>query len=118
MTESMIPIMDFTSNGRQYLLSADSLSRIHSIGDAGFVRMEFPVTMTDKSTNMIYAVVTYNIIETSFEQEVSVKDINKYQETINYIVNLEHGFVEPQPPEKDIVLELMKRLTKFMKSIQ
>lgn len=113
-TKALYPKMDYESNGRQYKLTAYSITRNYIIGDAGFIRVEFPVALIDKATNMIYAEVTYNILETSFEQEVSVGDIDKHQGTIDHIVVVEGGFIEPKPSGKDIVLELMRRLMKYL----
>lgn len=115
-TKALYPRMDYESNGRQYLLSVYSLTRNYSMGDAGFVSIDFPVVLIDKATNMIYAEVTYNILETSFEQEVRVDRIDKHQDTIDYIVRTEGGFVEPQPPKDDIVFELLDRLMKYLEN--
>ena len=56
-TKTLYPIIDYENNGRQYLLSASTFTRNYSIGDAGFVNIDFPVTLIDKATNMIYAKV-------------------------------------------------------------
>ena len=118
-TKTLYPRMDYESNGRQYILSAYTFTRNYSIGDAGFVRIDFPVVLTDKATNMIYAEVTYNILETSFEKEIRVDKIDKHQDTIDYIVRTEGDFVEPeppQPPKDDIVFELLDRLMKYLEN--
>ena len=59
---------------------------------------------------------TYNILETSFEKTVFVEDIDKHQGTINHIVSIEGGFVEPQPPKDDIVFELLDRVMKLLEN--
>ena len=115
-TKMLYPKMDYRSNGRDYILSAYSVTRDYGIGDGGFVEMKFPITIIDKITNMICMEVTYKILSTSFENYVSVDKIDRHQDTIDFIVFSEGCFVEPQPPKEDIVLELLDRLTKYLEN--
>ena len=113
-TKSLYPKLDYESYGRKYVLSAYSVTRNYTIGDGGFVEMEFPILIIDKATNMGCIEVTYKILSTSFEKEVSVDKIERHKDTIDYIVSKEGGFLEPQPPETDIVLELLDLLVNYL----
>lgn len=108
------PIIDYESNNRKYELIASEVSRNYSFGDAGFVEMKFPITIRDRAINMIYAVVTYKILSTSFERYVSCVDkIDKNKDTIDYIVNTYGCFIEPELPEEGLVLKLLDLLVKY-----
>lgn len=113
-TKPLYPKLQYESNDRDYILSAYSVTRNYSIGDGGFVEMEFPVAIIDKVTNMVCVEVTYKILSTSFEKEVTVDKIERHKDTIDYIVSREGCFVEPEPPGTDIALKLLDLLVKYL----
>ena len=115
-TKPLYPKLNYDSNGRQYRITAYTVSRNYSIGDAGFVELEFPIIIIDKIRNMVCMEVTYNILETSFDTKVSVDKVDKRQDTIDYIVSLEGSFVEPNPPKADLVLKLLDKLMKYLEA--
>ena len=113
-TKILYPKLDYVSHDREFIVTASTYTRNYSYGDAGFVDIEFPIEIIDKATNMICMEVTYNIFETSFENQVSVDKLDRRQDTIDFIVSTEGCFVEPDPPGKELVLELLDRLIKYL----